>query len=447
MAVSPVGVVDGAVWYIDARRGTGDLSGGGLDPSPTVRWADVGAADPSVFAAHTSTDITNSFTTPHAAGLVPSGDIDLRARVRVVGDAEAGGAEDWSCLMAKIKTLNTGVSGHDEPDYALGIGLAAPFTPGEITLIWHDNSNVQHSVASSGAGLDPYVWNEVRATLDVNNGASGHTVRFYVGDGAGGWSQVGSPSVVAGVTTIRNNSGPLTAASFSVVAEYAEARDGIGGSLMASFRPVDAAGGVVPGGTWTAATSGETWTAGTDSAVLSRGRDGWLIGGSCAVSVDDAPTLAVGTGDWSFVFLMTVAGANTADNSGFEFVSKQSGVVGVGGTGWRLTDFRLDAFGIDGFGMLVSDGADIAAPLSNTGWSAGQHLVAVTLDRDGNAVTTVDGTARGSGALGAVGSLTAAVDAVFGVAGSPPWVLSAAAQFDRVLSAEELARVSAELGV
>ncbi|MFJ3923007.1 hypothetical protein [Streptomyces sp. NPDC090022] len=95
----------------------------------------------------------------------------------------------------------------------------------------------------------------VRATLDVNNGASGHTVTFYTaGTLAGSWVQLGDPVVTAGTTAvddaaiaslevgsvIEQTTGPDPDAVSATVAPtvgavYAfELRSGIGGTVVAN---------------------------------------------------------------------------------------------------------------------------------------------------------------------------------------------------------------------
>ncbi|MFE2019892.1 hypothetical protein ACFW9O_17835 [Streptomyces sp. NPDC059499] len=82
----------------------------------------------------------------------------------------------------------------------------------------------------------------VRATLDVNNGASGHTVVYYTAPTmAGPWTQLGAPIVTAGTTSIFSGTASLyvmnvlNGLSAPTGAFYsAEVRSGIGGTVVAN---------------------------------------------------------------------------------------------------------------------------------------------------------------------------------------------------------------------
>lgn len=421
------------------NEGTG---GSALNGVGTVGKAHLTRADdPDVFAVHVDTNVLQSFTTPDSAGLSIVGDIDLRARFRAIGDAEAGGTEDHSQVIGKIKSANSGDSGYDETDYGLSVGLADPFTPGEVTLTWFDSSNVQHSVPSTGAALDPYAWNELKATLDVDNGAGGHTVTFYT-KASGSWVQIGSPVITAGTTDIRNGTGPLTAACFSTMVEYAEVRSGIDGTLAANFQATDATSPSGSGDTWTATTTGETWTVKLGAAVMPRPTDQGFIGGQRAyISVPDAAAVDIGATDWTIAARIYVPAIADANGDTFVYFSKRSGTPGQGGTGWEFADLKIDAFSIDGAGAVAADGGggmgDTALAISNTGWTTGWHTVAFTFTWGGNLVTYVDGTARGSASLGSVGSIDTSTAILLG--DITPHIWTSHVQWDRVLTADELA--------
>ncbi|MCM2394365.1 hypothetical protein [Streptomyces albipurpureus] len=84
----------------------------------------------------------------------------------------------------------------------------------------------------------------VRVTLDVNNGSSGNTVRFYTAPTmAGPWTQLGAPVVTPGTTSIFASTGPLrvglgwTGLAFqgsSGSIHGFEMRSGINGTVVAS---------------------------------------------------------------------------------------------------------------------------------------------------------------------------------------------------------------------
>ncbi|WTW96610.1 hypothetical protein OG216_26015 [Streptomycetaceae bacterium NBC_01309] len=108
----------------------------------------------------------------------------------------------------------------------------------------------------------------LRATVDVNNGASGRTIRFYTAATmAGPWVQLGDPVVQPTVTTIANGAAPLEVgrttsmnASNAVVSEgrvhAAQVRDGINGTAVADVDFTAQA----PGATSFVDAAGRTWT-------------------------------------------------------------------------------------------------------------------------------------------------------------------------------------------
>lgn len=123
-----------------------------------------------------------------------TGDIDVRIEVA---------PESWVPpvnypLITKNKTFGLASS-----DYSWGFYL---FTTGLLVFQWSNTGTFGgiHSVnstttvgAADGARL------AVRATLDVNNGASGNTVTFYTSSSIDGtWTQLGSPVTNSGVTSI-----------------------------------------------------------------------------------------------------------------------------------------------------------------------------------------------------------------------------------------------------
>jgi hypothetical protein len=82
----------------------------------------------------------------------------------------------------------------------------------------------------------------VRATLDVNNGAAGHTTTFYTASAIDGtWTQLGAPVITAGVTSIFNSTAPVEVGSYNSglsdilagIVHAAEIRSGIGGTVVA----------------------------------------------------------------------------------------------------------------------------------------------------------------------------------------------------------------------
>ncbi|MGW3628193.1 hypothetical protein [Streptomyces sp. NPDC000880] len=200
-------------------------------------------------------------TTPDAAALDIVGDIDIRLEATLTNwldsgsvelcgkGAAAGNQRSWLLLMRDRRL-------HFEWS-AAGVTTIAKASTADLP------------VTPSGRMA-------VRVTLDVNNGASGNTVRFYVADSISGtWTQLGSDVVTAGVTSIFNSSAAVRVgdgwsdlgfpSSKGKVHKF-ELRNGIGGSVVASpdFTVQD------PGDTSFVDGSGRTWTVGTNTTISNR---------------------------------------------------------------------------------------------------------------------------------------------------------------------------------
>lgn len=191
-------------------------------------------------------------STPHAAALAVTGDLDVRV------DATADSWRTAADLVGKYVTAG------DQRAWALSVTSS-----GVLQFRW----------SSSGASVTVQIVNStlpipapttrrraVRATLDVNNGAGGTTVTFYIAATlAGPWTQLGVPVVVAGTTSVFNATGApmvvgdvanLTYPPLLGQVHGAELRDGIAGTVVAGPDFTVQA----PGATSFADSAGRTWT-------------------------------------------------------------------------------------------------------------------------------------------------------------------------------------------
>ena len=184
-------------------------------------------------------------STPDSVANSITGDIDLVIRVAMA---------DWtpgvtSYLLTKFEVAN-------QISYLVSIT-----TSGTIQLEWSVLGTIVATAASSvPTGLTDGAFATIRVTLDVDNGAVGHTARFYV-DGV----ELGSAFVGVGITAIFDSSSNVTLSGFAnglagtmtaSVISYAEIRNGIGGPAVNIFDPRSARRGAT---SWVAAT-GEVWT-------------------------------------------------------------------------------------------------------------------------------------------------------------------------------------------
>lgn len=228
---------------------------------------------------------TSYASTPDNAALDIVGDIDLQADFI---------ADNWppladSTLVAKYADSTSNRS------YRLDI-----LTTGQVRITWSTNGTNNFSASSTvpaPATIGQRI--AVRATLDVDNGASGRTATFYTASTiAGTYFALGSPVVQAGVTSIFSGAAALTVGArdsgitgrFTGKIFAARVRSGIGGTIVANplfynqapgtTNFVDSAGRTwtvqpgasiqayspIPGSTWGTADTGQTWNLGTSSS-------------------------------------------------------------------------------------------------------------------------------------------------------------------------------------
>lgn len=136
---------------------------------------------------------SNTATTPDAAPLDITGDIDIRVKVAL---------DDWT--PAAIADLVAKAGTNDSYRFRI-------LTTGILRLEWvttGPTTITKDSTVATGIADGATKW--VRATLDVDNGASGNDVKFFTSDDGTNWTQLGSTVTTAGVTSINNTTSVLT---------------------------------------------------------------------------------------------------------------------------------------------------------------------------------------------------------------------------------------------
>jgi hypothetical protein len=164
---------------------------------------------------------------PDSTALSITGDVDLRI------DATLPSWRAGQGLLGKF--LETG----NQRSYALYLTAQ-----GTLRIYWSTDGVTGTYIES--AAVVPIATGRlsVRATLDVDNGASGKTATFYVSTGGvtGTWTQLGAAQVVSGTTSIFNSTSPAYVGSTSSLAagivggrvHAAQIRSGIGGTVVAN---------------------------------------------------------------------------------------------------------------------------------------------------------------------------------------------------------------------
>jgi hypothetical protein len=140
--------------------------------------------------------VGNSLQVPDEDALDITGDIDLRARIAL--DSYAAGSQD-----VIGKNTNSG----NQRSYVLRVNSARA-----LVLVWTtDGTNADIKVAGSTATIaasdGERIW--VRATLDVDNGASGRDIQFFTSDDGVTWTQLGATVTQAGTTSIYSGTSAL----------------------------------------------------------------------------------------------------------------------------------------------------------------------------------------------------------------------------------------------
>lgn len=169
--------------------------------------------------------------TPDVAALDITGDLDVGVDITLDGWRGAGATE----LVGKY------VQAGDQRSWRLLV------QGGKLLLGWSTNGTLAgflQRTSTAAADVPASRRLAVRATLDVDNGASGHTVTFYTAPTiAGPWTQLGDPVVTAGTTSIHSGTGPLDVGDISGNVNSliprgrvhaAEVRSGIGGTVVAN---------------------------------------------------------------------------------------------------------------------------------------------------------------------------------------------------------------------
>lgn len=222
---------------------------------PTLR-VDIAFADNPVTTddgAGVLTGAANSyFSTPDAASLRITGDIEIVARVKLT---------DWTpaaemAVAARYAFLNA--------SYMLSVGPTGTLT------MWHTADGA--SAISQASSIPPFAngttyW--IKATLDVDNGAAGRNYAFYYAA-----DQVAEPTswttlsthTVAGTTSIYAGTQRLEVGTYgggtwllagSVYRTII--RNGIGGTTVADFRPLDARSSTATNW-YSVGVAGQVWT-------------------------------------------------------------------------------------------------------------------------------------------------------------------------------------------
>jgi hypothetical protein len=177
-----------------------------------------------------------------------TGDIDIRASIA---------ADDWTPAALDVVVAKWDVA----PNLSYRLNLT---TAGLLQIQWSENGTVIKGLDSTVApGIADGTRGYVRATLDVNNGAAGHTATFYTSLDDRTWTQLGASVTDTGVTSIFAGT-----AALAVLADSGGSTGNMAGKLWGA-KILNGIDGAVAaellvsrynGGTTIPSPSGEVWT-------------------------------------------------------------------------------------------------------------------------------------------------------------------------------------------
>jgi hypothetical protein len=189
-----------AVWAIDAWTHTGTDTVQNIGTSGSALNAQSGStsgsdsADPKWLEYDSAVGQyaylpgvgSNLLSVPDAAALdLPiTGDLDVRVRCAM---------DDWT------PATESSLVSRQAATASWRLNLR---TDGTLILVWFASTVTKFAISTAATGLTDGAVKWVRATLDVNNGAAGNDVKFWMSDDGTSWTQLGATVTAAGVTSI-----------------------------------------------------------------------------------------------------------------------------------------------------------------------------------------------------------------------------------------------------
>jgi hypothetical protein len=188
------------------------------------------------------------------------GDIDIRVKAALI---------DWT---PTAQSLLISKENNSDPARAWRFGVN---TDGTLHFSWFPLGTTASQITTSSTAANTFVdgtINWIRATLDVDNGASGNTVTFYTSSDGVTWTQLGNTVVTASTTTLFDTTSPVyvggrDSTNLSPMlgnVYYAEVRKGIAGPIVSTFNPSDWSNGA----SWYSSATGEFWTSTGGAKIL-----------------------------------------------------------------------------------------------------------------------------------------------------------------------------------
>lgn len=361
-----------------------------------------------------------------ASAFTPSlrvtGDLDLRAHVAIdnLGTATA--------LLYKW-----GSSGSGARAFAWLLTSAR-----NIQLAWSPDGTAQIDAFSTIQIPNDSSASWLRVTLDIDNGASGRTVRFYTSPDGVTWTQLGVDVVQAGVTSIAPGSAEMRLGITELgglplkgKVLTASVRAGIGGAVVAAY---DATAHSAT--TYTDST-GKVWTISRsgDATAEIVDRNTWAFTGTEYLTLPDRNELDFGAGE---AFTLAI-GAQSRAAGDLVLLTKQQGSGETGYVLWKWNGDGTPYFSTASGGVNIQANKAGAGALTDGGWHTlvGERGTSLRVLLDGAAGTSTADTLTTS-----LANANAFVIGGYGTGGARALV-QWAALFRRVLTATEHSALAA----
>lgn len=188
-------------------------------------------------------DVSAYTQTPDSVALSVTGDLDLRADLRL---------PSWD---TDLDLIAKNANGAGQRSWRFGMNFL-----GYLNFQW-SNDGINWKSATSPIPVPTTSGRQAaRVTLDVDNGASGWTVQFWTADTISGpWKTFCDPQTGSGVTSVFDSTSPVRVGQSGVLrgSEFyaVEVRNGIGGTVVASPSWISQASGTgsfndAQGNTW-----------------------------------------------------------------------------------------------------------------------------------------------------------------------------------------------------